>query len=100
MRSVLILTNNPKAELALKFKTTELDSNAHYLGVVILREENTITVHQTVYIDQLLKAHQMSNCNPTSTFIVKSSYLIPIVKNHVPNANNMFAYKQFTGCVQ
>ena len=61
MRSGFFLTNNPKADFVLKFKTTELNSNAHHLGVVILRKENTITVHQTVYIDQLLKAHQMSN---------------------------------------
>lgn len=42
-----------KNQLAAKFKTTDLGPTAHYLGVEVLHKGNTITVTQTVYIDQL-----------------------------------------------
>lgn len=42
-----------KKQLAAKFKTTDLGPTSHYLGVEVLHKGNTITVTQTVYIDQL-----------------------------------------------
>lgn len=45
-----------KKKLATKFKTTDLGSISDYLSMKVLRKENTITLTQTVYIDQLLAA--------------------------------------------
>lgn len=55
--SNLSLIKKLKAELASKFKTTDLGPTAHYLGMEVSREDDTITVMQTVYIDQLLDLH-------------------------------------------
>lgn len=42
---------------------TDLGPTAHYLGVEETRSDDTITATRTVYIDQLLAAHQVSNHN-------------------------------------
>ncbi len=46
-----------KKQLAAKFKTTDLGPTSHYLGMEVLYKDHTITVTQTVYIDQLPAAH-------------------------------------------
>ncbi len=66
----LFLINNLKAELTSMFKTTDLGPKQHYLGMEVSREDDAITVTQTVCIDQLLDTHQISNCNPIFTPIV------------------------------
>lgn len=43
--------NELKAQLASKFKITDLGPMAHYLGIEISWEEDTIIVTQIVYID-------------------------------------------------
>lgn len=66
-----------KKELAAKFKTTDLGPTSHYLGMEVLRKGNSIIVTQSVYINQLLAAHQTSNCNPVYAPIVEGLSLIP-----------------------
>lgn len=56
-----------KKQLASKFKTTDLGPTFYYLGMEILHENDTITITQTVYINQLFAAYQISNCNPACT---------------------------------
>lgn len=63
----------------------------------VFREPNTITVTQTVYIDQLLDTHQMSHCNPTSTPMVKGLCLAPASEDYLPDPKDVLAYKRFTG---
>lgn len=53
----LSLINELKAQLASKFKTTNLGATAYYLEMKVSREEDIIIVMQTVYIDQLLETH-------------------------------------------
>lgn len=62
-------------------------------------DDDTITVTQTIYIDQLLDTHQMSNCNPASTPMVKGLCLAPAHDDFIPNPKDVSAYKQFTGSV-
>ena len=70
----LKLIEKLKADLASRFKMTDLGPTAHYLGMEVTRTDTSITVTQTVYIDQLLASHQMSNCNSASTPMIKVSY--------------------------
>lgn len=63
----LPLINGLKMQLASKFKTTDLGPISHYLGMKVFRGDNTSTITQTVYINQLLNAYQMSDCNFSST---------------------------------
>ncbi len=53
----LNLINRLKTDLALRFKTIDLGPTSHYLGIEVMQNNNTITLTQTVYIDQLLAAH-------------------------------------------
>lgn len=57
---------------------TDFGPTSHYLGMEVMRNNNTITVTQTVYIDQLLAAHQMSNCNTATTPMVEGLCLAPV----------------------
>lgn len=50
----LSLINQLKTQLISKFKTTNLGPTAHYLGMELFREHDTIAVNQTVYADRLL----------------------------------------------
>ena len=98
--SDLSLINELKAQLALKFKTTDLGPTAHYLGMEVSRDDDTITVTQTVYIDQLLETHQISNCNPVSTPMIEGLCLAPANNDFIPNPKDVSAYKQFAGSAQ
>ena len=89
-----------KRELAAKFKTTDLGPTSHYLGMEVVRKKNTIIVTQTVYIDQLLAGHQMSNCNPAHTPMVEGLSLVPAPEEYSPNPKDVSAYKRFTGSIQ
>ncbi len=42
------LISKLKTQLASKFKTTELDLNAHYLKIEVSQEDKAITVTQTI----------------------------------------------------
>ena len=96
----LFLINELKAQLALKFKTTDLGPQANYFGMEVSRDSDNITVTQTVYIDQLLKTHQMSNCNPVSTTIIEGLFHAPVNDDFTPNPKDVSAYNEFTGSVQ
>lgn len=87
-------------QLTSKFKIIDLDPTSYYLGMEVFRKNDTITVTQTVYIDQLLDTYQMSNCNLFSTPIVEGTYLAPASEDFIPNTNNASAYKRFTRSVQ
>ena len=95
----LSLINELKAQLTLKFKTTDLGPTAHYLGMEVSRESDTITVTQTVYIDQLLETYQMSNYNPVSAPMVEELCIAPANDDFTPNSKDVSAYKKFTGSV-
>ena len=66
----------------------------------VLHKDQTIMVIQTVYIDQLLAEHQMSDCNLAYTLIVEGSCLFPAPDNYVPNSKEISAYQRFTGSIQ
>lgn len=96
----LKLIEKLKADLASRFKMTDLGPIAHYLGVEDTRTDTSITVTQTVYIDQLLAGHLMSTCNAASTPMVEGLYLSPAIKGFTPHNADVTAYKRFTGSVQ
>ena len=96
----LNLINRLKANLASRLKMTDLGSTSHYLGMEVMRNNNTITVTQTVYIDQLLAANQMSNCNTVTTQMVEESCLTPASDDFQPLPSDVTAYKRFTGSIQ
>ena len=79
---------------------TDLSPTSHYLGMEVMRNNNTITVTQTVYIDQLLTAHQMSNCNTATTLMVERLCLTPAFDDFQPLPSEVTAYKRFTGSIQ
>lgn len=89
-----------KNQLAAKFKTTDLGTTSHYLGIEVLHKGNTTTVTQTLYIDQLLATHQMSNCNPAYTPMVEGLCLAPAGEDYVPDSKDVSAYQRFTGSIQ
>ena len=89
-----------KKQLVAKSKRTDLGSNSHYLGMEILHKDHTITVTQTVYIDQLLAKHQMSDCNPAYTSLAEGLCLASAPDNYVPNPKEISEYQRFTGSIQ
>lgn len=89
-----------KADLASRFKMTDLGPTAHYLGMEVTRTDTSITITQTVYIDQLLAGHQMSNCNAASTPMVEGLSLLPAAEGFTPHDTDVTAYKRFTGSAQ
>lgn len=89
-----------KADLASRFKMTDLGPTAHYLGMEVTRTNDSIIVTQTVYIDQLLASHQMSNGNTASTPMVEGLSLAPAAEDFTPTQADVIAYGQFTGNVQ
>ena len=80
----LNLIHRLKTDLVSRFKMTDLGVISHYLAMEVMQNNNTITVTQTVYIDQLLAAHQMSNCNTTTTTMVEGLCLTPSFDNFQP----------------
>lgn len=96
----LNLINQLKTDLASRFKMTDLGPSSHYLGMEVMRNNNTITVTQPVYIDQLLAAHQMSNCNTATTPMVEGLCLAPASDDFQPLTADVTAYKRFTGSIQ
>ena len=93
VRPDLSLINKLKVHLASKFKTTDLGPLANYLRMEISREDDAITVTQTVYIDQLLDNYQMSNCNLVSIPMLETLCLAPAHHNFYPDPKDVSAYK-------
>lgn len=91
--SDLSLINKLKKQLASKFKTTDLGSTAHYLGIEVFWKKDIITVMQSFYINQLLETHQMSNCNFASILIIEGLCLALAYDNFISNSKNILAYK-------
>ena len=94
------LINRLKTDLASRFKMTDLGPTSHYFGMEVMQNNNTITITQTVYIDQLLAAHQMSNCNTATTPMVEGLCLIPASDDFQPLPSDVTVYKRFTGNIQ
>ena len=53
-----------------------------------------------VYIDQLLAADQMSDCNHAYTPMIESFCVAPALDNYVLNPKKISAYQRFTGSIQ
>lgn len=66
----LDLINGLKTDMASHFKMTDFGPTAQYLGMKFMQNNDAITVTQTVYINQLLAAHWMSNFNTAKTQMV------------------------------
>ena len=96
----LKLINRLKTDLASRFKMTDFGSTSHYLGMEVMQNKNTITVTQTMYIDQLLAVRQMSNCNTATTPMVERLCLTPAFDDFQPLSTDVTAYKRFTGSIQ
>ncbi len=79
---------------------TNLDPTSHYLGMEIMRMNNTITVTQTVAIDQLLAVYQMFNCNNATKLMVEGLYLALAFDGFESLPVDVTAYKRFTGSIQ
>lgn len=89
-----------KTDLALFFKMTDLGSTSHYLRMKVMRNNNTIIVTQTVYINLLLAVHQMYYCNTATTPMIKELYLAFAPNDFKPLVADVTAYKYFTGSLQ
>lgn len=87
--------NRLKIDLVSRFKITDLGSTIHYLEMEVMRENNTIIVTQTVYIDQLLTAHQIFNYNIASMLIIERLCLVPTSDYFKPLPADVTAYKRF-----
>ena len=79
---------------------TDLGPASHYLRMEVMQNNNTITVTQTVYINQLLTAHQMSNCNTSTTPMVEELCFTAASDDFQPLPSDVTAYKRFTGSIQ
>ena len=66
----------------------------------IIRTEDSITVTQSVYMDQLLHGHQITSCNVVSTLMVEGLYLSSAADKYIPHNADVTIYKCFTGSVQ
>ena len=100
LRLSLSLIFKLKAQLASKFKTTNLDLTPHYLGIEISWKNDVSTVTQTIYIDQLLNTYQIRNCNPESAPIVERLRLASVYDDFSPGPKYDSDYKPFTRIVQ
>lgn len=61
------LMNDFKVYLMNQFKMTDLKEVKHFLGIKIERNENSISLSQTAYINNVLNKFKMQECNPVST---------------------------------
>ncbi len=100
VRPDLSLIVELKKQPVAKFKRTDLGPTFHYLGMEVLHKNHTITVVQTVHIDQLFTAFQMPDCNPAYTPMGEGSCLASASDNYVPNLKEISAYQRFTGSIQ
>ena len=66
----------------------------------VFQGDNTITVTQIIFIDHILNAYQMCNCNFSSISIVKSTNLATTSDDYLLNTKDVSAYKQFIKSVQ
>ena len=49
---------------------TDLDEIFHYLNMKINITDDSIFIHQIIYIKKILNHFEMFNCNPVSTFMM------------------------------
>lgn len=66
----------------------------------VMQNNDIITVIQTIYIDQLLAGHQMSNYNTAIKPIVERLYLTPASNNFKPLSKDIIVYKHFNESIQ
>jgi Reverse transcriptase (RNA-dependent DNA polymerase). len=89
---VLIFCNNEHRIMELKnkfqntFKMKNLGIISKYLGMQITRDENSLKINQTQYIQNMLKKFNMSDCKSISTPI-EPNY--EHVGEHDPNYENL-----------
>ena len=69
MASNIELMRQVKESLSKEFEMTDLGEISHYLGIQIIRDRQNRTIHvnQTAYIDKILKKFGMENCVAVST---------------------------------
>lgn len=77
-----------------------LDPTSHYLGIEVMGGNDTITMTQTVYINQLLVAHQISYCNTASMSKVERLCLAPTTNYFKSLHIDVTAYKRYTRNIQ
>jgi len=67
--SSIDLVNVFKKSIAAQFKIKDLGELKWVLGVEVRRnrQERTLELHQSSYVDQLLERHGMDGCNPVTT---------------------------------
>lgn len=58
---------NFKDYLKKKFSMTDMNEIKLFLGIHIKRKDDTITLDQTVYLQNVLKKFKMNDCNSVST---------------------------------
>ncbi len=96
----LAFINRFEVDLASRFNMTDPGPTAHYLGMEVAQTDNSITITQTVYIDQLLAAHQMSNFNTATTPMVGGLCLTLARDDFELLPADVTVYKRFTRSIQ
>ena len=61
-----------KVYLANKFRMSDLGSIKLFLGVGVLRDNNTISLDQKAYINTILRQFKMSDCIPYETPLIEN----------------------------
>lgn len=91
---LLIIKFNNK--LVAKFKIIDLESTFHHLEMKVSHNNYTITVTQTVYINQLFAVDRIPNCNLPYTPMIEGLCLVPAPDNYISNLKEISAYQRFT----
>lgn len=92
--------NGLKIDLISCLKIINIRPTSYYLGIEVIRENNTITVMQTIYFDWLLAAYQMPHYNTVSMSMVEELCLVSASDGFEHLPTDVIVYKRFTGSIQ
>jgi hypothetical protein len=84
-----------KIVLNNRFKMSDLDSYIYYLDMMISRNRRLklLILNQSVYVEQMLRDHEMWNCKSLIIFINVSCRLIKIFDEYIADKNFKINYQ-------
>jgi hypothetical protein len=90
-----------KSYLSLKYKMSDLGPVQQFLGIQVMRnrQARTIHIHQTPYIESVLRRFQMDSCNGVSTPMDPSIQLEAALPNYIASRDHLLEYQQAIGSI-
>ena len=79
---------------------TDLSLNSYYFSIEVYILVGKVVITKKTYFKKLLKSHQITNCNQSSTPMVEGLNLQPRRTDFTSDPTDVTVYKKFTGSVQ